>query len=539
MTIDVDIDWILPGWPQMSFPGISSDPVLADLDGDDSLEVLVSVENKLLIYRHDGEKFIENNIMISFLNFDNTAIILPWGVAGICDSDIIGRPIPGDFDGDDTLEVAILTASGYLYLFEPAVASGIQKAALVTGFPMQVSNSGTISPIAVDFDSNVGPEVLAFDDSGGVHIVGGSASDNIVYNFGAPVLYAAGYSVNGSNVIDAVYERGGGKVISRIIADSGSLAFEPEFEFETLESDSCLIIAADIDRDGGLPEIVAVTAGTIRMIEADGSVSWSRDLEGRLSRPAAGDINSDGYPEVVVAGDSRIYAFNFGGSLLSDFPVDLQRFDLHGLINSAPILADLDNDQNPDIIVGLPEGGIYAFSNRSDGIAGFPLASSFGIRKLCAVSDLDNDDDLDLVFIEESGFISAWDITADYDSINVPWSMSGGNVHNTGYLDTRFEKAVVSNDEQLPSNSVYNYPNPASNSTTIRYYLNSDSEVNIDIFDFMGERVHSTNLSGMAHMDNEYVWDCSNIASGVYFCRVEADNGANRKHKIIKIALVK
>jgi hypothetical protein len=404
---------------------------------------------------------------------------------------------------------------------------------------MQVSNSGTISPIAVDFDSNVGPEVLAFDDSGGVHIVGGSASDNIVYNFGAPVLYAAGYSVNGSNVIDAVYETGGGKVISRIIADSGSLAFEPEFEFETLESDSCLIIAADIDRDGGLPEIVAVTAGTIRMIEADGSVSWSRDLEGRLSRPAAGDINSDGYPEVVVAGDSRIYAFNFGGSLLSDFPVDLQRFDLHGLINSAPILADLDNDQNPDIIVGLPEGGIYAFSNRSDGIAGFPLASSFGIRKLCAVSDLDNDDDLDLVFIEESGFISAWDITADYDSINVPWSMSGGNVHNTGYLDTRFEKAVVSNDEQLPSNSVYNYPNPASNSTTIRYYLNSDSEVNIDIFDFMGERVHSTNLSGMAHMDNEYVWDCSNIASGVYFCRVEADNGANRKHKIIKIALVK
>jgi hypothetical protein len=504
MTIDVDIDWILPGWPQMSFPGNSSDPVLADLDGDDSLEVLVSAQDKLLIYRHDGEKFIENNIMISFLNFDNTAVILPWGVAGICDSDIIGRPVPGDFDGDDTLEVAILTASGYLYLFEPAVASGIEKAALVTGFPMQVSNSGTIPPIAVDFDSNIGPEVLAFDDSGGVHIVGGSASDNIVYN------------LRGFNVIDAVCETGGGKVISRITADSGSLAFEQEFEFETLENDSCFIIAADIDRDGGLPEIVAVTVGTIRMIESDGSVSRLRDLEGRLSRPAAGDINSDGYPEVVVAGDSRIYAFNFGGSLLSDFPIDLQRFDLHGLINSAPILADLDNDQNPDIIVGLPEGGI-----------------------LCAVSDLDNDDDLDLVFIEESGFISAWDITADYDSINVPWSMSGGNVHNTAYLDTRFEKAVVSNDEQLPSNSVYNYPNPASNSTTIRYYLNSDSEVNIDIFDFMGERVHSTNLSGMAHMDNEYVWDCSDIASGVYFCRVEADNGTNRKHKIIKIALVK
>jgi M6 family metalloprotease-like protein len=540
MTADIEIEWMLPGWPQMGFPGKSSDPILADLDNDDTLEVLVSALNNMLIYRYDGDKFIENDIMISFLNYNNERIILPWGVAGICDTTIIGRPVPADFDGDDTLEVAVATATGYIYLFEPIVAPGLEKAGLVAGFPLKVSDSNLLIPIAVDFDSIAGFEVLAFDDTGSVHLIAGSsARDSIVYKFEGDLLSAAAYSVSNFNVIDAALKTNNGMVISRIAADSGTLAFEPEFECELLEDDSCFIVSADIDRDGGFPEVVAVASNSVRVIETDGSVAWNGSGEGCLGRPAVGDINSDGYPEIVVAGDSKIYAYNFGGSLLSDFPIDLGRFDLSGLIKSAPILADLDNDNNPDIVVGLPDGGIYAFSYKTDRVFGFPLASSFGISNMAAVADLDNDSDFDLVFIEESGYISAWDISAEGDSLDIPWRMSGGNTGNNGYLDTGFEKTVVSNDLQLPANSVYNYPNPASGSTTIRYYLNSDSNVKIDIFDFMGERVHSASLRGTAHMDNEYVWDCSDIASGVYFCRVEADNGHSRKHEIIKIALVK
>jgi hypothetical protein len=55
----------------------------------------------------------------------------------------------------------------------------------------------------------------------------------------------------------------------------------------------------------------------------------------------------------------------------------------------------------------------------------------------------------------------------------------------------------------------------------------------------MGESVHSATVSGQAHANNEYVWDCQGIASGIYFCRVEADNGTEKTWRIFKIAIVK
>jgi hypothetical protein len=225
--------------------------------------------------------------------------------------------------------------------------------------------------------------------------------------------------------------------------------------------------------------------------------------------------------------------------LLSNFPIDLSLYDLTGVIEAQPVLGDVDEDGMPDIIVGLPTGAIHAYNYRADRIAGFPLPSSFGIDRTCALADIDNDGDLDLLSVEISGMISAWDISFSYDSVDVPWSMDGGDRSNSNYLSPQYEKQVVTIDEQLPKGSVYNYPNPASNSTTIRYYLKNESRVSIDMYDFMGENIESVQMTGVAHSDNEYVWDCSGVASGVYFCRVEADDGDSKKWQIIKIALVK
>ncbi len=539
MTLDIEVEWLMPGWPQMSFPQQNSDPILVDIDGDDALEILIAADSALLIYRYDGEKFITNSDSLRFYGFDGSIQAYPWGIAAICDTTISDRPVPVDFDGDGTYEIVLPTVSGRLYAFSPSDDNVDGRADAFPGFPIQISIGAVTSVIAADFDSAAGTELIAFDDNGIVHAVTGSATDSVIFDFGAPILSSAAFTVEGYNLIDVAYILNNQATISRLISDAGGFDFMLDFSIPAGTEDTCYIVSGDIDRDGGLPEIIAVCSSRIVLIEDDGSLETFTEIGQSLGRPALGDIDADGYPEIIVAGDSKIYAFGRNGVLMSDFPVDLSLYDLTGVIAAQPVLGDVDEDGLPDIIVGLPVGAIHAHNYRAEWIAGFPLPSSFGIDRSCALADIDNDGDLDLLSIEMSGMISAWDISFSYDYVDIPWGMDGGDHSNSNYLSPLHEKQIVAGDDQLPKGSVYNYPNPASNSTTIRYYLNSESLVNIDMYDFMGEKIESAQMIGEAHMDNEYVWDCSGVASGVYFCRVEADDGGSKKWQIIKIALVK
>ncbi|MGA7160431.1 MAG: T9SS type A sorting domain-containing protein, partial [Bacteroidota bacterium] len=67
-----------------------------------------------------------------------------------------------------------------------------------------------------------------------------------------------------------------------------------------------------------------------------------------------------------------------------------------------------------------------------------------------------------------------------------------------------------------------NYPNPFNPSTTISFTLGSPSFVTVRIYNLVGEVV-KTLVSGRRSAGNYQVeWNANHIASGVYFCRMEA-----------------
>ena len=80
-----------------------------------------------------------------------------------------------------------------------------------------------------------------------------------------------------------------------------------------------------------------------------------------------------------------------------------------------------------------------------------------------------------------------------------------------------------------------NYPNPFNPQTTISYSVNIDSDVKIEIYNLLGEKV--ANLIDEHHFNGEYsvVWNASNNPSGLYF--VEMVSG--KKVVIYKIMLMK
>lgn len=95
--------------------------------------------------------------------------------------------------------------------------------------------------------------------------------------------------------------------------------------------------------------------------------------------------------------------------------------------------------------------------------------------------------------------------------------------------------------DAVGGDNFYNYPNPFSEKTTVRYIANRDTYVSISIYTTIGESVKNlvTGQFASANQVYETEWDGSNsggsqVASGTYIGLLEADGG-NRKIKISRI----
>ena len=117
------------------------------------------------------------------------------------------------------------------------------------------------------------------------------------------------------------------------------------------------------------------------------------------------------------------------------------------------------------------------------------------------------------------------------------WNGPGGNDNP---YQINLPAAIIDPGSHLfEKESVYNWPNPnLENHTFIRLRLNTSATVNIKVVDLVGDPVMQTSFFGNEGI-NEYRWDLSNVSSGVYFARVEADGGGSKEYSIIKIMVIK
>jgi beta-N-acetylhexosaminidase len=92
-------------------------------------------------------------------------------------------------------------------------------------------------------------------------------------------------------------------------------------------------------------------------------------------------------------------------------------------------------------------------------------------------------------------------------------------------LKNRITTEVASpGPEGLPQTlALANYPNPFNPSTTIRFTLPRGANVRMEIFNLLGSTVAAPVNEYLAAGDHRYAFDGSHLASGVYFCRLQAD----------------
>ena len=78
-----------------------------------------------------------------------------------------------------------------------------------------------------------------------------------------------------------------------------------------------------------------------------------------------------------------------------------------------------------------------------------------------------------------------------------------------------------------------NYPNPFNPATTISYQLPEVSEIEISIYNLLGQKITTLVSQKQSAGNYKVEWDASRFASGIYFYRLETDKGFVQSKKLI------
>jgi len=130
----------------------------------------------------------------------------------------------------------------------------------------------------------------------------------------------------------------------------------------------------------------------LEAIDGSGNPLWNFLAPAALGPLAAGDLNNDGYADVVVGeiglvadGQRQAYAVDNSGSLLWVFPL---RQGVFGNGATAIGLSDLDRDDSPDVVIGSFDQHVYGV--RRDGLLLWDAAVGSNVSQL-ASADLNGD----------------------------------------------------------------------------------------------------------------------------------------------------
>lgn len=294
----------------------------------------------------------------------------------------------------------------------------------------------------------------------------------------------------------------------------------------------------DLNSDGNYETVLVPTLDNFR-IENDTQTRTIQLDEPMVSRPSFADLDDDGLYEIIFNSKGKIEALNFNGSKVSNFPILPILYKDETLVGT-PIIFDLSNDGNNDIVVVTSQGQVFAYDMEGKIVDGFPTSLGGRVSLTSVAEDFDNDNSIELISMNDNGEMFSWQLNASRTETVLWWNQYNADPTNNTFIQKQLKKIPVEITVLMPTESVYNYPNPnTQNYTTIRYFLKENSNVDIKIFDLAGDLVTSLQGPGQGNVHNEQRWELSDVSSGVYLCRVEASSADEKSVKIIKIMVVK
>jgi MYXO-CTERM domain-containing protein len=173
-----------------------------------------------------------------------------------------------------------------------------------------------------------------------------------------------------------------------------------------------------------------------------------------FAQPSVGDIDQDGVPDVVATGGSLNLAINLqggGSNLRGDNLMAIWSGKTGAMLPAAPMvledftffnsqaIVDLDGDDYPEVITGTGGYFVHAFDGCGREPKGFPKFTGQWVISTAVVGDLDGDHKLELALATRDGWLYAWHTEGKDDGI-IEWESFHHDNLNTGNLDTPLEQ---------------------------------------------------------------------------------------------------
>ncbi|MBN1464268.1 T9SS type A sorting domain-containing protein [candidate division KSB1 bacterium] len=537
MSCRIGNEWRQSGFPQYTGgqfgEGALNKIVLAD--GEVGI-IAVAKSGAILGWKKDGARIIDNDESVTLQDELGTVAVYPLGLMASVGDSVLLAPAVFDFNGDGDEDVVIVDESGILTVWATRDNDADGRADLLhrADFGERITTSPDRANIVGTEQGNC--ISYAVQPDGSVQIIDkiNLAAEPLTAFHGRANAFA---TRSGSVYLLRTRQGGAGYEVTGPVRAFG---FGDKYYIASSQSH---LMHPDVVENGLL--LILSNDGYFTLMDFLGNIinNETRISTSPLaSAPALGDIDLDGIPELIVASEGDISAYELrGGVPVLNFPVKIEN-RVHDDQLAAPVCFQaLQNSQKwPHAIVGTSAGTLLAIDSRGQIIDGFPLTTGAAINSSPLLMTADQSDDNVLLFAASAdGFIYGWNLHRRHAG-DLEWARFGRDGENSFANWDSFEPANPSS-EIMPKSRVFCYPNPSEDGRTIiRYTLNNVVDaVNIRIYDIAGELVrqfdHGMTLPG----DHEMTWDVSTVQSGAYFARVEAQASSGNVVQFIKIAVVK
>ena len=559
MVMDFEVS--IP-WTKKRFPIALSDSLrygvtsvlVFDVDGDGSDEIGAFSKRAEWVDTL-GTVFEPADIYLCEFDGDSGPRVVPgWPrrIHGTEASEILAA----DLDGDGIYEIIAGDDTDRLYAFE------------IDGTPY-FSNSDTNGAFRV-LEGGLNGAPVAYD------IVDGVGGEEILVGTGDGLMALSGASRSGAEIVDVILRDGGssqpavGDFLPRLAGDEIVVYREGAIEvihplleemlvFFPVSTDlapgDVVVALADLDRAPGdaFEVILAGMNGTIWVLNylGDQLPGWGRRItEGFAGPPAIADVDGDGYLDIVISDlEYKTYVLDHGGARLRGWPQyghgcglpawDAGFYPADTTVPVAPaVLIDIDGDPGIEVVQGSRFECVIAWDDDGERAPGYPYTFG-GASASMAFGDIDGDGKGEFVAGGGEGFLYAF--TGAYDQPTVsasPWRASyGGRARNCVYPPELMPEQPVPGTELLVTHSFHAFPNPADHdAVTFSFDTETGGTAMVEIYDITGLRVKSTPRFA-AVSRTEYTVDISDLASGVYVCRLYVEGDGGESTETFKLAV--